>query len=80
MPDIVLLYAAHAFWFWLALGAVLLGVEAATGSGWLLWPAASAGVVAVISLLGLHLGALGEVAIFAGLTLITTFVRAAAIW
>lgn len=74
MPDLVQLYAAHAFWFWLALGAVLLGVEAATGSGWLLWPAASAGVVGVISLLGLHIGALGEVAIFAGLTLITTFV------
>ena len=74
MPDLVQLYTDHAFWFWLALGAVLLGLEAASGSGWLLWPAASAGVVAVISLLGLHLGALGEVAIFAGLTLITTFV------
>ena len=73
MSDIAQLYAAHAFWFWLALGAVLLGVEALTGSGWLLWPAAPAGIVGVISLLGLHIGALGEVAIFAALTLVTTF-------
>ncbi|HWE46643.1 MAG TPA: NfeD family protein [Caulobacteraceae bacterium] len=73
MSDLAQLYAAHAFWFWLGLGAVLLGLEAASGSGWLLWPAASAGVVAVITLLGLHIGALGEVAIFAVLTLVSTF-------
>jgi membrane protein implicated in regulation of membrane protease activity len=74
MDTILTLYAEHPFWVWLALGVLLLAAEAATGSGWLLWPAASAGVVAVISLLGLHLGAPVEVGIFAALTLVTTFV------
>ncbi len=72
--DIVQLYAAHPFWIWLALGVLLLAVEGATGSGWLLWPAASAGVVAVITLLGLHLGAPIEFGVFAILTVLTTFV------
>jgi membrane protein implicated in regulation of membrane protease activity len=74
MSDFAQLYAEHPFWIWLAVGALLLAAEAATGSGWLLWPAASAGVVAVITLLGLHLGAPTEVGIFAALTLVTTFV------
>jgi hypothetical protein len=36
------LYAAHPFWSWAGLGAALLAVEVTTGSGWLLWAAASA--------------------------------------
>ena len=48
MPDVGLLYLTHAAWFWAGLAAALLAAEVATGSGWLLWPAASAGVVAVI--------------------------------
>jgi inner membrane protein len=48
MSDLGLLYLTHAGWFWAALGALLLAIEVASGSGWLLWPAASAGVVAVI--------------------------------
>ncbi len=47
MPDLATLYATHPVWIWIALGAALLAVEVATGSGWLLWPAASAGIVAV---------------------------------
>jgi membrane protein implicated in regulation of membrane protease activity len=73
MPSIAELYATHPFWVWLALGVVLLAAEAATGSGWLLWPAASAGVVAVVSLLGLHLGAPVEVGLFGVLTVVSTF-------
>lgn len=72
MPSIVEIYAAHPFWVWLALGVLLLAAEAATGSGWLLWPAASAGVVAVVSLLGLKLGAPAETAIFGLLTVVST--------
>jgi membrane protein implicated in regulation of membrane protease activity len=72
MAAIAEIYGAHPFWIWLALGAVLLAIEAGTGSGWLLWPAASAGVVALISLSPLRLGPIGEVAVFAGLTLVTT--------
>jgi membrane protein implicated in regulation of membrane protease activity len=48
MPDIGLLFLTHSAWFWVAIAAALLAVEIASGSGWLLWPAASAGAVAVI--------------------------------
>jgi membrane protein implicated in regulation of membrane protease activity len=73
MPSIVELVAANPFWIWLGIGVILLAVEALTGSGWLLWPAASAGVVAVISLLGLHLGAPAEIGVFGVLTVVSTY-------
>jgi membrane protein implicated in regulation of membrane protease activity len=59
------------FALWLAIGAVLLAMEVATGSGWLLWPAASA---AVMGLLGLafHLELNMQLVIFAVLTIATT--------
>ena len=50
MPDLTDFYLLHPFWVWIALAAALLAVEVATGSGWLLWPAASAAVVAVLAL------------------------------
>jgi len=46
MFDPLALYAAHPVWIWIALGGAILAVEVATGSGWLLWPAASAWIVA----------------------------------
>jgi membrane protein implicated in regulation of membrane protease activity len=49
MGDLATIYAAHPLWVWLAVGAALLAFEVATGSGWLLWPAASAAVVAVVT-------------------------------
>jgi membrane protein implicated in regulation of membrane protease activity len=58
-------------WAWLALGAALLAVEAATGTGWLLWPAAAAGAVAVaVALAGL--AAPVAILAFAGLTIVAT--------
>ena len=66
------LYAAQPFWLWLAIGALLLAVEAAASTEWLLWPAASAGLVAVVTALGLHLGFVGELGLFAGLTVAST--------
>lgn len=48
MAELSDIYAAHAFWAWVALGAALLAVEVVTGSGWLLWPAASAAIVALL--------------------------------
>lgn len=48
MPDLAALYASHPVWIWIALGAALLAVEVATGSGWLLWPSASAGITALL--------------------------------
>ncbi|HYE44744.1 MAG TPA: NfeD family protein [Caulobacter sp.] len=44
------LYADHAVWFWLALGAVILVAELSTGTGWMLWPAVTAAVTAVLTL------------------------------
>jgi membrane protein implicated in regulation of membrane protease activity len=46
----------NAFWIWFIFGLLLLGVEVFLGTQWLLWAAASAGVVAVICLTGLPFG------------------------
>jgi membrane protein implicated in regulation of membrane protease activity len=65
------LYLTHAAWTWAAAGAALLALEAALGSGWLLWPAASAGVVAVV--MGFTpLSTPAAVLLFAGLTIVST--------
>ena len=49
MFDPTELYLSHPFWVWIAFAAAILAVEVATGSGWLLWPAAAAAVVAVLA-------------------------------
>jgi membrane protein implicated in regulation of membrane protease activity len=68
MFDPLALYAAHPVWIWIALGAALLAAEVATGSGWLLWPAASAGLVAAaVAFAGLDLSQ--AVLVFALLTI-----------
>lgn len=65
------LYAAHPFWAWMALAAALLAAEVATGSGWLLWPAASAAVAGVLVAFA-GLAAAPAIAVFAGLTIVST--------
>jgi hypothetical protein len=72
MDAIVDIYASQPFWIWLAIGVVLLAIEAALSTEWLLWPAASAGVVAVLTALGLRLGFGVEVGLFAALTVLAT--------
>jgi hypothetical protein len=72
MDALIDLHAAQPFWIWLALGVMLLAIEAATSTEWLLWPAVSAGVVAVVTALGLPLGLAGEVVLFALLTVLAT--------
>ncbi|HTK36258.1 MAG TPA: NfeD family protein [Caulobacteraceae bacterium] len=70
--DLVGLYLAHAVWWWVGVAAVLLAVEVATGTGYLLWPAGSAGVVAILTLAGV--GSAGwDFVLFAGLTIATTY-------
>jgi membrane protein implicated in regulation of membrane protease activity len=72
VPQIAGLYLMHASWLWLAVGAALLAVEGVTGSGWLLWPAASAGVVAaLVAVWGLPVPV--AVLVFAVLVIISTF-------
>lgn len=73
MGDLFDLALANPFWVWAALGAGLLAAEMATGSGWLLWPAASAGAVAVLTLVT-PLSWLQQTLVFAVLTIVTTFV------
>ncbi|MDG2520037.1 NfeD family protein [Caulobacter segnis] len=72
MQSILALYASQPLWVWLAVAALLLAAEVSTGSGWLLWPAATAAAVGIVAvILPLPLGwALG---LFALLTLVATF-------
>ncbi|HEY2752093.1 NfeD family protein [Phenylobacterium sp.] len=71
MPDLTMFYANHPFWVWIALSAALLALEVATGSGWLLWPSASAGAVAVLATFA-DLGLAESVLAFAVLTIAST--------
>ncbi|RYG16352.1 MAG: NfeD family protein [Caulobacteraceae bacterium] len=72
MDALIDFHAAQPFWIWLALGVILLAVEAAFSTEWLLWPAVAAGVVAVVTALGLPLGFWGEVLLFGVLTVLAT--------
>ncbi|HEX5377237.1 MAG TPA: NfeD family protein, partial [Phenylobacterium sp.] len=71
MDGLIHLAVANPFWVWAGVGAVLLAAEVATSTGWLLWPAASAGLVAVISLI-LPLDWLATGSLFAALTIATS--------
>lgn len=66
------LYLANPLAVWLIVAGVILVAELATGSGWLLWPAVCAAVVAVLTLAGLPFGVTGEIAVFAVLTIAST--------
>lgn len=72
MDWIANLYASQPFWIWLAIGAAILAIEVTMTTEWLLWPAAAAGVVAVLTALGLPLGLAGEIIAFSVLTVIFT--------
>ncbi|HKQ44163.1 MAG TPA: NfeD family protein [Rhizomicrobium sp.] len=61
----------NPFLLWLAIGGVLLAVEVATGSGWLLWPAASAAVLALLGLT-VPLDMMLQLILFSLLTIVTT--------
>ena len=69
MAEVWRLFADHAFWAWMGLAALLLAVEVLLGSGYLLWPAAAAGVVALLVLTRLSPGLPAELALFALLTI-----------
>lgn len=71
MDQLTDLYFNNPFWIWLAIGAVFLAGEVATGSGLLLWPAACAALVAVLTFV-LPGNALVHLAVWAGLTIVAT--------
>lgn len=70
MDGLVDFYGTHSFWVWVAIAAALLALEVAAGSGWLLWPSASAAVMAFVSLF--TSSAALEIGLFAALTIVTT--------
>ena len=72
METLTSLVATHPFWSWMGLAAALLAVEVVTGSGYLLWPSASAAGTAVLAAVGLPLPE--ALAAFAGLTIVSTLV------
>ncbi len=72
MDALASFYALHPFWVWLAVAAIFLAVEVGTGTGWLLWPAASAALVGILALV-LPLNLPLEVGLFAVLTIATTY-------
>lgn len=72
MDAIVEIYASQPYWIWLAIGVALLAVEAALSTEWLLWPAVSAGIVAVLTALGVRFGFAVDAGIFAALTVLAT--------
>ncbi len=72
MEPLYGLYLSQPFWLWAGVGAAVLGIEVATGSGYLLWPAGSAAAMAVLALFGVRLGLAGDLLLFAILTLVTT--------
>jgi len=63
----------HPMWAWMALGAVLLALEVGSASGYLLWPAASAAAVGLLTLVT-PIGELAQMVTFSALTIITTFI------
>jgi membrane protein implicated in regulation of membrane protease activity len=73
MADLTAFLLGHPMWAWFAIGAVFLIVEVITGSGWLLWPAGSAGVVGLL-LFFAPLGTAVQAVLFAVLTIVTTYV------
>ena len=60
-------------WAWLGVAAVLLCMELATGSGYLLWPSASAAVTAGLAFLGAPPGWPAQALVFAVLTVASTY-------
>lgn len=72
MDALIDLHSAQPFWIWLAIGVLLLAVEAAFSTEWLLWPAVAAGLTAVVAAVGLDIGFWGEAILFAVLTLAAT--------
>lgn len=72
MSALASFYALHPFWVWFAVAAIFLAVEVGTGTGWLLWPAASAVLVGVLALVA-PIGLSVEIALFAVLTILTTY-------
>lgn len=72
MDQLLTLAVNNPFWVWAGLAAALLGAESLSGSGWLLWPATCAAIMAVLSLV-FQMDPLQAFALFAALTIASTY-------
>ncbi len=72
MDQAAILFFAHPFWTWIAIGGLFLIGELVTGSGWLLWPAGAAALVAVVTRF-VDLGP-GDIVLFALAAIAATYV------
>ena len=72
MEQAAALFFSHPFWGWIAVGGVFLIGELMTGSGWLLWPAGAAAVVAVTTRV-VGLGWPGEIVLFVLVAVVATY-------
>ena len=64
MQTLYDLYLQNPFWIWLAVGAVFVALDIATGTGKLIWPAVAAAALAFINLAEVRLGLGMEVGLF----------------
>lgn len=71
MQTLADLHAAYPFWIWGGLAAALLAVEVMSGTGWLLWAAASAAVTAGAAQVA-GLSGPQAILLFAVLTIVST--------
>ena len=71
MEALANLYFVQPFWLWAGLGATLLAIEVMSGSGWLLWAAASAVATGAATALA-HITFPSALLIFAVLTIAST--------
>lgn len=72
MDQAEALFFAHPFWSWIAIGGVFLIGELLSGSGWLLWPAGAAAVVAVATRF-VSIGWPTEIVLFVVVSIVATY-------
>jgi membrane protein implicated in regulation of membrane protease activity len=64
MQTLYDLYLQNPFWIWLAVGAVFVALDIATGAGKLIWPGVAAAALAFVNLAAVRLGLPVELAVF----------------
>jgi membrane protein implicated in regulation of membrane protease activity len=70
MQTLYDLYLQNPFWVWLAVGAVFVALDIATGTGKLIWPGVAAAALAFINLAQVRLGVPAELGVFVVVSLL----------
>jgi membrane protein implicated in regulation of membrane protease activity len=68
MQTLYDLYLQNPFWIWLAVGAVFVALDIASGTGKLIWPGVAAAALAFVNLADVRLGMVPELCVFAGVS------------